>query len=73
VPVQIHAMDADPEFIDSGDIDEARALVDEAEGAELFLYPGDQHLFTDVSLSAYDEEATGLLLERVLVFLSRVG
>jgi dienelactone hydrolase len=39
----------------------------------LFLYPGDQHLFTDVSLSAYDEEATSLLLERVLVFLSRVG
>ncbi|MET0933378.1 MAG: dienelactone hydrolase family protein, partial [Mycetocola sp.] len=24
VPVQIHAMDGDPEFVDSGDIDEAR-------------------------------------------------
>ncbi|WP_411722059.1 dienelactone hydrolase family protein [Mycetocola sp.] len=73
VPVQIHAMDADPEFVESGDIDEARVLVDEADDAELFLYPGDQHLFTDNSLSAYDEQATTLLLERVLVFLSRVG
>jgi dienelactone hydrolase len=73
LPVQIHAMDADPEFVESGDIDEARALVDEADDAELFLYPGDQHLFTDNSLSAYDENATTLLLERILVFLSRVG
>jgi dienelactone hydrolase len=73
VPVQIHAMDGDPEFVDSGDIDEARALVDEAEDGELFLYPGDRHLFTDNSLSSYDEAATTLLTQRVLAFLDRVG
>lgn len=73
VPVQIHAMDADPEFVDSGDLDEARALVEQAGDAELFLYPGSEHLFADMSLSDYDEEAASLLLERVLVFLSRVG
>jgi dienelactone hydrolase len=73
VAVQIHAMDGDPEFVDSGDIDEARALVAEADDAELFLYPGDKHLFTDSSLSSYDEGATALLTDRVLAFLDRVG
>ena len=34
---------------------------DAVEDAELFLYPGDQHLFSDRSLSAYDEGATTLL------------
>ena len=72
VPVQIHAMDADPEFVDSGDIDEARALVEEAGDGELFLYPGDKHLFTDRSLSSYDATATALLMDRVLAFLNRV-
>jgi dienelactone hydrolase len=37
VPVQVHAMDADPYFVDEGDIDAARELVDEAKDAELFL------------------------------------
>ena len=73
VPVQIHAMDGDPEFVDSGDIDEARALIEEADDAELFLYPGDKHLFADSSLSSYDDEAATLLTERVLAFLDRVG
>ncbi|MEK8226949.1 hypothetical protein NKG05_13995 [Oerskovia sp. M15] len=45
VPVQVHGMDADPFFVDEGDLDAARALVEAAPGeAELFLYPGDQHL-----------------------------
>ncbi len=70
VPVQVHAMDADPFFVDDGDIDAARALVDEAEDAELFLYPGDQHLFTDSSLSSHDDVAAKLLGQRVLSFLS---
>jgi len=70
VPVQIHGMDADPIFVGEGDIDAARALVEEAEDAELFLYPGDQHYFADNSLPSYDAEATALLLQRVLKFLS---
>ena len=72
VPVQIHGMDADPFFAGEGDIDAARALVDEAEDAELFVYPGDRHLFADGSLSSYDAEATALLTQRVLDFLKRV-
>ena len=70
MPVQIHGMDADPFFVDEGDIDAARALVESAPDAELFLYPGDQHLFADSSLPSYDEEATTQLTERVLEFLA---
>ena len=70
VPVQIHGMDADPFFVDEGDIDAARALVEQADEAELFLYPGDQHYFADSSLPSYDAEATALLTKRVLDFLA---
>jgi len=40
-------MDADPYFAGEGDIDAARALVGSAERADLFTYPGNQHLFAD--------------------------
>jgi dienelactone hydrolase len=70
VPVQVHAMDADPFFVDEGDLDAARALVESAEHAELFLYPGDQHLFADSSLPSFDAKAAALLTERVLDFLA---
>ena len=73
VPVQIHGMDADTIFVDDGDLAAARDLVKTVDSAELFLYPGDQHLFADSSLPAYDEGATTLLRQRVLDFLSRVG
>jgi dienelactone hydrolase len=73
VPVQIHGMDADPVFAEGGDLDAARALVQSTAGAELFLYPGAQHLFADCSLPSYDEGATRLLTDRVLSFLAGVG
>ncbi len=73
VPVQVHGMDADPIFVDEGDIDAARELVELAEDGELFLYSGDQHYFADSSLPSYDEAATKLLTERVLAFLARAG
>jgi len=69
VPVQVHGMDADPIFVGEGDIDAARELVEQAEDAELFLYPGDQHYFADSSLPSYDADATALLVRRVLDFL----
>jgi dienelactone hydrolase len=69
VPVQIHGMDADPFFADEGDLDAARELVASAEHAELFLYPGDRHLFADSSLPSYDATAAALLAQRVLDFL----
>lgn len=72
VPVQIHGMDRDPIFVGEGDIDAAREIVAQAEDAELFLYPGDQHYFADRSLPSYDAEAAALLTQRVLAFLERV-
>jgi dienelactone hydrolase len=73
VPVQIHGMDGDEFFAEEGDLDAARALVASGADAELFLYPGKQHLFADSSLPSYDEGATALLTERVLAFLERLG
>jgi dienelactone hydrolase len=73
VPVQVHGMDADPIFAGEGDLEAARALVQEAEDGELFLYHGDQHYFADSSLPSYDPDATELLLQRVLKFLGRIG
>jgi dienelactone hydrolase len=62
-------MDADPIFVDEGDIDAARELVGSAKEGELFLYPGDQHYFADSSLPSYDAGAAELLTHRVLDFL----
>lgn len=73
VPVQIHGMDADPFFAGEGDVDAARALVGAATDGELFLYPGDRHLFTDRSLPTYDEQAATQVGHRVLGFLDRIA
>ena len=69
LPMQVHAMEGD----DWADLDVAREVLPTVPGAELFVYPGDDHLFTDRSLPAYDEAAAGLVLERVLALLAAVG
>jgi dienelactone hydrolase len=75
VPVQIHGMDKDPFFALEGDIDAARELVATvgSQLAELFVYPGDRHLFTDSSLPSYDPDPARLVLQRSKEFLDRVG
>ncbi|MEO6142855.1 MAG: dienelactone hydrolase family protein [Dermatophilaceae bacterium] len=75
VPVQIHGMDKDPFFALEGDIDAARALVETVgpELAELFVYQGDRHLFTDSSLPSYDAAAAALVVQRSREFLHRMG
>ncbi len=72
VPVQVHGMDADPFFAGEGDVDAARALVAQADDGELFLYPGDGHLFAERSLPDHDAEAAALLERRMLAFLAAV-
>jgi dienelactone hydrolase len=71
VPVQVHGKEGDPFFAE--DLEAAQALVASTEQAELFLYPGEEHLFADSSLSAYDAPAAALLTERVLAFLDAVN
>jgi dienelactone hydrolase len=75
VPVQIHGMDKDPFFALEGDIDAARELVESVgpELAALFVYPGDQHLFTDSSLPSCDSDAATLVIQRSREFLDRLG
>jgi dienelactone hydrolase len=71
VPVQVHGKEGDAFFLE--DIDAARELVASSDEAELFLYPGEEHLFADSSLAAFDPPAAALLTERVLAFVDRVG
>jgi len=68
VPLQIHTMEDD----ELGDVEVARELAETIEGAEVFLYPGNRHLFTDDSLPDYDEGPAALVRQRVLGFLDAV-
>ena len=71
VPVQVHGKEADEFFLE--DLDAARALVESTDYAELFLYPGEEHLFADSSVPEYDAAASALLMKRALAFLDTVG
>jgi dienelactone hydrolase len=71
VPLQIHLMEAD-EWALEGDLDAARELDETVESAELFLYPGDRHLFADNSLPDYDKSAATLLKQRATSFLDNI-
>jgi dienelactone hydrolase len=66
LPVQVHTKEAD----EWGDADVARALADSVQSAELFLYPGDRHLFTDNSLADYEPDSAALVMQRLLIFLA---
>jgi dienelactone hydrolase len=74
VPAQIHGAEGDEFF--GEDLPAARELVATAEPqgcAELFLYPGGAHLFTDSSLPSYDAGAATLALQRSAAFLDMLG
>jgi dienelactone hydrolase len=70
VPVQIHGKQDDEYFEE--DLPAARELAGSTANAELFIYPGDEHLFADSSLDDYDPVASALLKERVRAFLASV-
>ena len=71
VPLQVHMME-DDKWVKEGDLDAARDLAASDQNAELFLYPGERHVFADKSLSDYDADAAAQLMTRVLSFLDRV-
>lgn len=68
VPAQIHGKEGD-EFFDE-DLPAARELAASTDEVELFVYPGEQHLFADSSVPDYDQAAAELLGERVRGFLA---
>lgn len=72
VRVQVHGAECDEFFQEDLPFAEEMLTVLGPERAELYLYPGDRHLFTDRSLPSSDPAATGLVVERVLAFLDRV-
>jgi dienelactone hydrolase len=69
--VQVHGKEADEFFLE--DLEAAQALVESTDRAELFLYPGEEHLFADSSLPSYDPAAAALLTRRVLAFLDTIA
>jgi dienelactone hydrolase len=58
VRLQMHILDDDEDY------EIAQGLATTVPGAELFVYPGTEHLFAE-----HDEQAATLLRERVLEFL----
>lgn len=72
VPLQIHMMDGDRLVVEEGDLDVARGLAQTIENAQLFVYPGDGHLFIDDSLPDYRQEAAELVTKRVLSLLDSI-
>lgn len=69
VALQVHVHEQDA----LGDVDDARELVAGVPGAELFLYPGSTHLFTDAGLPDHHPEHAALVLERSLALLDRLS
>ncbi len=73
VPLQIHMMDGDEHALPPNeDLEAARRLDETVESAELFVYPGDRHLFADSSLPDYDESAATLARQHVHSFLETI-
>lgn len=68
LPLQVHTMENDA----WGDADVARQLDAELPEAEVFLYPGSNHLFTDRSLPDFEPVAAASVLQRALELLARV-
>ena len=68
VPAQIHLMEGDP-WEELSQIERVAAEL----SAELFVYPGDRHLFIDRSSPDHDEAAALLAFDRSLAFLDRLG
>lgn len=68
VPAEVHVMEHD----ELGDVDIAREVAASTDPVELYVYPGDRHLFTDRSTPDHDPEAAELVLRRILAFLEQV-
>lgn len=68
VALQLHLMDRD----EWSELDVVEELAGTADDAELYVYPGSAHLFTDSSLGDYDPTAADLVMDRTLAFLKRL-
>ena len=72
VDLQIHVNEHD-EWVELDTVHEFIEVVRGSAEADLYVYPGSSHLFTDSSLRAYDPESSATVLERTLNFLDTHG
>lgn len=88
VPLQIHAMAEDQVFVEEGDLDAARNLIEsiaaepggtwgggatpDEASVKLMLYPGNTHFFVDISSPDYDEDYAPAVTGSVLELLAAV-
>lgn len=68
VALQLHLMDRD----EWSELDVVEELARTTDDAELYVYPGSAHLFTDSSLGDYDPTAADLVMDRTVAFLKRL-
>lgn len=71
VPMQVHLNEDDPLQAD-GDLATARNIAEVVPAAELYVYPGATHLFTEEGYADYDPIATTLLVDRVITLLAKL-
>lgn len=68
LPVQIHTMEDD----EWGDVATARWFEANVPTAQVFVYPGNRHLFTDSGAADHDPEAARQVMSRMREFLASV-
>lgn len=69
VDIQLHVNEFD-EFCELDIVEDFAEQARSQAHADLFLYPGSPHLFTDSSLPDYESESADLVMERTLQFLA---
>jgi len=72
VDIQLHVNEFD-EWCELEVVEEFAEQARSQAHADLFLYPGSHHLFTDSSLPDYESESADLTMERTLHFLANLG
>lgn len=72
VPVDCHHMVDDPWVDEFAPVRLARLAARAGSCSSVYLYPGDQHLFTDPELDEYDHDLTELVWRRIMRFLIRL-
>ena len=72
VPFQIHVGSEDS-FLDREIVEQFVAAAPDDTTADLYVYEGVGHLFSDRTIEGYDEEATDLLVSRACDFLDALS
>ena len=73
IPVQIHGNEFDPVFVYDGDLDNARAMAAAHDSVELYLYPGNGHLFAETDHPDFEADSAMQARGRIASFLASVS